>query len=303
MSYQAQTINQLLTAVDNVVDDIFNDKIGAHELSLVLNDLYSKTMYNHCSTLVYTETIKWFIATGQKLKGEYYPSEVKWDEESGQQFMDEIKTYMPEYHLNKALFALQEDRNTKSLSKYLNELMGHYGRLLFVIVDLHYRMDDIGENSIDNFNEYKNILLKRIEKKDGCFKGLLGYAWALEQGYQNDCGLHCHLLLMYDASKHQRGSYFGQAVGEKWISIIEGQGHYFNANDPKHVKGFERLGKRGVGRIHGNNDNEVQNAIKTSIYLTTKKDKYEQRLKMKTLNMRTFGTGQFYIKKRRGIKR
>ena len=124
MSYQVQTINQLLTVVDNVVDDIFNDKIGTHELSLVLNDLYSKIMYNHCSTLVYTETIKWFIATGQKLKGEYYPSDVKWDEESGQQFMDEIKTYMPEYHLNKAVFALQEDRNTKSLSKYLNELTG-----------------------------------------------------------------------------------------------------------------------------------------------------------------------------------
>lgn len=303
MSYQTQTVNHLLTKVDNVVCNIFKDKIGAHELSLALNDLYPEMMYYHRSTLVYTETIKWFVWTGQTLKGEYYPSEIKWDDKSAQQFMDEIKTYLPEYHLKKAMFALQEGRNTKSLNKYLNELIGHYGRLLFVRVDLHYRMHGIGENSIENFHEYMKVFLKRIEKEDGCFKGLQGYAWALEQGYENDCGLHCHLLIIYDASKHQKESYLGQAIGEKWVSIIKGQGHYFNASNPNHVKGFEKLGKRGVGRIHSNNENEVQNAIRTSIYLTTKKDKYEQRLKVKVPNMKTFGCSTFPKKKNRGVQR
>ena len=303
MSYQLQTINQILTIVDNVVDDIFNDNITVYELSLALNDLYPKMMYHHRSTLVYTKTIKWFIATGQKLKGEYYPSEVKWDEEAAQEFMDEIQTYFSEYHLNKADFALQEDRNTKSLSKYLNELTGHYGRLLFVRVDLHYRMDGIGEKSIDNFNEYRKVFLKRIEKRNSCFKDLLGYAWSLEQGYENDCGLHCHLVLIYDASKHHKESYLGQIVGEKWVSIIKGQGHYFNASNPNYVKRFEKQGKRGVGRIHRNNENEVQNAIRTSSYLTTKKDKYEQRLKARLPSMRTFGHGEFDVSWRRGIKR
>ncbi|WP_352339143.1 inovirus-type Gp2 protein [Psychrobacter sp. 16-MNA-CIBAN-0192] len=249
MSYQTQTINQLLTAVDKIVDDILNDKhnsIDPYEIALDLNELYPAMMHHHRSTLVYTETIKWFVATGQKLKGEYYPSEIKWNDESAQQFIDEIKIYLPEYHLNKASFALKEDRNTKSLTTYLNDLTEHYGRLLFVRVDLHYRMDGIGEDSIDNFNEHMKVLLKRIEKTNGCFKDLHGYAWALEQGYKNDCGLHCHLLLMYDASKHHKGSYFGQAVGEKWVSIIKGQGHYFNASNPNHVKGFATLGKRGV---------------------------------------------------------
>lgn len=303
MSYQAQTVNQLLTTVDNVVDDIFKDRIGAHALSLALNDLYPEIMYYHRSMLVYTETIKWFIATGQKLKGKYYPSEVKWDDESAQQFIDEIKTYLSKYNLSKKKFALQEDRNTKTLNKYLDDLTGHYGRLLFVRVDLHYRMDGIGENSIGNFHKHMKVLLKRIEKKDGCFKDWLGYAWALEQGYENDCCLHCHLLLMYDASKHHRGSYFGQAIGEKWMSIIEGQGYYFNANDPKHVKRFKRLGKRGVGMIHRNNDHEVQNAIRTSIYLTTKEDKYKQRLKVRLPRMRTFGHGEYEVSWRRGIER
>ena len=306
MSYQAQTINQLLTTVDKIVDDILNDKhnsIDPYQMALDLNELYPAMMHHHRSTLVYTETIKWFVATGQILKGEYYPSEVKWDDESAQQFMDEIQTYFSEYHLNKAIFALQEDRNTKSLSKYLNELIGHYGRLLFVRVDLHYRMDGIGENSIDNFNEYKKVLLKRIEKRRGCFKDWLGYAWALEQGYENDCGLHCHLVMIYDASKHQKESYLGQAIGEKWVSIIQGQGHYFNASNPNYVKEFEKRGKRGVGRIHRNNDNEVQNAIRTSIYLTTKEDKYEQRLKARLPGMRTFGQSQFNVHWRRGIKR
>lgn len=303
MSYQTQTINQLLTEVDHVVDKIFRKKIGAHELALALNQLYPKMMYHHRSTLVYTETIKWFVATGQKLKGEYYASEVKWDKEAAQEFMDEIKTYLPKYHSSKADFAKKEVRNTKTLNKYLDDLTGHYGRLLFVRVDLHYRMHGIGENSIDNFHKYIKVFLKRIEKEDGCFKGLHGYAWALEQGYENDCGLHCHLLIIYDASKHQKESYLGQAIGEKWVSIIEGQGHYFNVSNPNHVKGFEKLGKRGVGRIHSNNENEVQNAIRTSIYLTTKEDKYEQRLKVKVPNMKTFSCSTFPKKKNRGIKR
>ena len=303
MSYQIRTINQLLTTVDNIVDDILNDEIGVHEFSLALSDLYPEMMYYHRSTLVYTETVEWFIATGQKLKGECYPSEVKWDDESAQQFMDEIKTYLPDYHLSKAVFALQEERNTKSLSKYLNDLTEHHGRLLFVRVDLHYRMDGIGENSIDNFHEYRKVLLKRIDQENSCFKDWIGYAWALEQGYENDCGLHCHLLMIYNASKHQKGSYLGQAIGEKWVSIIQGQGHYFNASNPNHVKRFEKLGKRGVGRIHRNNEYEVQNAIRTSIYLTTKKDKYEQRLKVKLPNMKTFGRGTFPKKKNRDVKR
>ena len=306
MSYQIRTINQLLTAVDKIVDDILNDKhnsIDPYQMALDLNELYPAMMHHHRSTLDYTETIKWFIATGQKLKGEYYPSEVKWDKEAAQEFMDEIKTYLPKYHSSKVDFALQENKNTKSLNKYLDDLTEHYGRLLFVRVDLHYRMDGIGENSIDNFHEHMKVLLKRIEKEDGCFKDLHGYAWALEQGYENDCGLHCHLLIIYDASKHQKESYLGQAIGEKWVSIIEGQGHYFNVSNPNHVKGFEKLGKRGVGRIHSNNENEVQNAIRTSIYLTTKEDKYEQRLKVKVPNTKAFSCSTFPKKKNRGVKR
>ena len=306
MSYQIRTINQLLTAVDKIVDDILNDKhnsIDPYQMALDLNELYPAMMHHHRSTLVYTETIKWFIATGQKLKGEYYPSEVKWDKEAAQEFMDEIKTYLPKYHSSKVDFAKKEVRNTKTLNKYLDDLTGHYGRLLFVRVDLHYRMHGIGENSIDNFHKYMKVFLNRIEKEDGCFKGLHGYAWALEQGYENDCGLHCHLLIIYDASKHQKESYLGQAIGEKWVSIIEGQGHYFNVSNPNHVKGFEKLGKRGVGRIHSNKENEVQNAIRTSIYLTTKKDKYEQRLKVKVPNMKAFSCSTFPKKKNRDVKR
>ena len=113
MSYQAQTINQLLTEVDHVVDDILNNKMGVYELSLALNYLYPKIMYYNRATLVYTETIKWFVWTGQILKGEYYPSEVIWNDESAQQFMDEIKTYLPKYDSSKADFAKKEVMRTK----------------------------------------------------------------------------------------------------------------------------------------------------------------------------------------------
>ena len=51
MSYRAQTVHQLLTEVDDVVNDIFNNKINANELSIsenhVLQSRYAGLYGNH----------------------------------------------------------------------------------------------------------------------------------------------------------------------------------------------------------------------------------------------------------------
>lgn len=302
MQYHTLSFNQLLTEIDIFIDRILNDNINTDETALVLNNLYPEMKYYYDHRLVYTKTVKWFIDTCGISDNEYC-SEIEWNAESVEQFIYKIKKYLPEYFQSRKKFALKEKRRTKCLKEYLTQLTEHYSRLLFVRVDLHYRLDYQDGDGIYSFAYYMTRFKQHMSNKKGCFEGLEGYAWSLEQGYQGNCGLHCHLFLAYNGHKHENDSDLGIAVGEKWMSLIEGQGHYFNCNDKNYVNQFERLKIRGVGRIYRADKIEVQNAIKTISYLTTKEDKYEQRLKAKLPGMRSFGRSQFDVPWRRSIKR
>ena len=55
------------------------------------------------------------------------------------------------------------------------------------------------------------ILRQRIHNQDGIFKGLIEYAWALEQGTEK--GYHCHLLLVYKGHEHKNA--YGIAAAAK----------------------------------------------------------------------------------------
>ena len=153
------------------------------------------------------------------------------------------------------------------------------------------------------------VLRERLRNKDRCIKGLEGYAWALEQGYKRkqSGNLHCHLLLIYSGAKRKNAYYLAKEIGEIWRSITDGAGTCFNNHTSGYVKELKKRGQFPVAMVHQENSHEVENALEVLMYLTTKSKnvdgKFNQRLKMKTPNMRTFGTGQFDIKKRRGIER
>ena len=307
MNHYYQTEGKILTDVDQTVSMVLLGKVENTQLALVLNYLYPAMMYHYNYELEYTQTVKWFIAITQSLKGEYYPSEVIWDQQSTQDFIHNIQSHRLLYDTSRTAFSLQETRNTDSLKEYLTQLFTHYSRLLVVRVDLQYKIEDRDDISVRDFNNHMTMLCERLSNKKGCFNGLEGYAWSLEQGYKQVRGhdkkgsLHCHLVLLYDGSKRDSGYYCGRKVGEKWISITEGQGSYFNCNDPKYLHQFQAKGTLGIEMIHRKKSGEVQNAINTLLYLTTKKDKYEQRLKAKPPNMRTFGHGKYWNTKRRGL--
>ena len=307
MNNHYQTEGNILTDVDKIVIMILLGKVDSTQLSLVLTYLYPALMYHHKPELEYTETVKWFVAVGQLLKGEYYPWEVIWDQQSVDAFVYEIKKYKPEYDMSRHTFLLQETRNTNSLCKYSTSLFAHHSRLLVVRVDLQYKIEYRSDISVHDFDEHMTALRERMSNKKGCFKGLEGFVWSLEQGYKqtgsqdNKGSLHCHLALLYNGAKKDNGYYCGRSVGEKWVSITDGQGSYFNCNDPKYFDQFKMKGTLGIGMTHRKDSDKVQNAINTLSYLTTKKDKYEQRLKAKVPNMRTFGHGTYRNTNRRGL--
>lgn len=299
----AQSQSKVLTDVDALIRAIMSDKTNINTVMLALNYLYPIMMYYDDSDLEHTETVRWFIGTAQLLKGDLYPDEVVWDRESAQRFMDLIQAYRYEFLQSKAYFQLVESNNTNSLVHYLKQMFDHYSRLLVVRVDLKYKVESQSKVTVQDFNDHIGILRDRMRRKKGVFKSLEGYAWALEQGYElnHSNGLHCHLVLLYDGSKRHKGSFIGQQITEKWIEITERLGYYFNCNDPNYLNPFIARNEDGIGMIHRNDSQQVQRAINTISYLTTKPDKFEQRLKTKVSGMRTFGHGTYRTKKRRGL--
>lgn len=302
------THHQVVTDVDKTVRGILEGKFSIRKLRYKLPYLYAALMSEYNDSLKYDETINWFIATIQVLQGEYYATEITWDADLVYEFVDEIQSYENEYSLMKIKFRLQERRNTQKLTKYVNQLVNHYSRVLMVRVDLKYHNSDKTEIGVDEFRDHMRVLLERLSNKDGSIKGLEGYAWALEQGYKRaeSGGLHCHLLLIYNGAERQSAYYLAKKIGEIWHSITNGRGSYFNSHTSSYIKTLKKIGQSPVAMVHRENSHEVEKLLEVSEYLTTKsKDvdgKFNQRLKLKVPDMKAFGKGQFNIKKRRGKK-
>ncbi|USA47424.1 inovirus Gp2 family protein [Acinetobacter sp. C26M] len=205
----------------------------------------------------------------------------------------------------------QEVKNTESLREYLSNLFNHYARLLVVRVDLKYDKDIRGQISFELFSQHMEILRNRISNKDGCFKGIEGFAWALEQGADLG-GYHCHLLLLYQGADHQNGFRLGQMVEAKWQEITQGEikslentkkiGKAFIVNDARYLQKFEANNTIGVGMVYRDDPHSVHCAIATALYLT-RPEKLDQYLRVKlSESQKTFGTGQYRTRYRRRLK-
>lgn len=193
-------------------------------------------------------------------------------------------------------FKLQENKNKNGLEEYIKQLTQHYSKLLFIRVDLSIELKHQHEIGIEQFNQYLRTFINRVQNHDTCFKDLHGYAWAIEQGEQK--GYHCHVLLIFDGHKHQKD--FGMAiqVGQCWSEITANKGYVFISNAPEYKAQFQQKGTLGIGMIHRNNPQQVENAVNAAMYLVNP-EKENQHLRAKVARMRSFGKGQYEIDKRR----
>lgn len=297
----------VVAKVDKLVSDILNPEttISIQQIAHQLNSYYQLMTFHFDNELVYTNLIKWFMGSCYYVCGNHYPNKIIWDEIMVQRFLERINLYQHEFFTAENNFAFQEQRNNRSLSKYMRYIFDNCSRVLIVRIDLkikaefldlvdirafHGFMSQIIEDiQVDRGIEKKRKTDPNINNKKGCFEDLRGYAWAIEQGVENG-GIHCHLLLLYNGNERNRDWYLGNAVGKHWVEITEGRGWCFNCNTPKQKKEYERLGILGIGMIHRDNTVQVNNAINAALYLT-RPEKYEQRLKAWIPNMRSFGRG------------
>ncbi|MDG9861468.1 inovirus Gp2 family protein [Acinetobacter ursingii] len=183
-----------------------------------------------------------------------------------------------------------ESHNRARLKDYLGDLISHYGKLLFIRVDLAYLKDKQHKVNVWQFQHNVRELLGFIQDGDRCFRDLEGYAWALEQGEEK--GFHCHLLLIYNGSTRQKDYYLADQTIQRWQEISEGDGYGFNCNTPEHKNQFRKMDSLGIGMIHRDNDREVQNAINACSYLVNP-EKSHQQLRVKLPRMHTFGKGSY----------
>lgn len=264
-----------------------------------LNGLYYPFMNHLNSDLIYSQAVVAFFSSTQAVVGDTYPENVIWDHDKTQRFIATLSCYKNDIENERNAFTYQESQNKRKLHGYVNNLITHYSRLLFIRIDLKYAQETSHLVSLEDFYCHMNKLRELIGKTKGCFEHLQGNAWALEQGGING-GLHCHLLLMYDGSKRQNDWHIAKEVGEKWKAITGGLGEYYSYHDPKRKQKYKQYGKLGIGMIHRDNPQEVENAVASALYLT-KPNKNEQQLKLWLPNMRTFGHGVYRTSKRRGL--
>jgi hypothetical protein len=129
--------------------------------------------------------------------------------------------------------------------------------------------------------------------------GIKNYVWAIEQG--EDTGLHLHVILFYSAdSNHDQ--YIAMQIGEYWENIVtEGKGDYWNSNDGKLKKGYEKNGHGvGVGQINWN-DFAKRDALRINLMYLAKTEQY---LMIKVADgIHTFGMGQVPKKAKSGRPR
>ncbi|WP_266126022.1 YagK/YfjJ domain-containing protein [Acinetobacter bereziniae] len=195
-----------------------------------------------------------------------------------------------EWALDRKAFYAQETNNCLSMEAYLSEVLHRYCKSLIVRVDLKYKQEVKAAISIAEVHLHLSKLLKRISDRDTCFKDLIGYAWALEQG-EKCGGYHVHLLLIYKGSKHQNGWYFADQVSKLWIRITEGKGCHFNLHDKQYRESFLENGFDGLDKLVRGDESKLQNVLRIGRYLTDP-NKYDQRLRIKKKRMKTFNHGQ-----------
>ncbi|WP_019384826.1 YagK/YfjJ domain-containing protein [Acinetobacter venetianus] len=197
------------------------------------------------------------------------------------QILDEIR-----------LFRQQESDNQDSFLTYVQQMIQDHYQVLIVRVDLVYLKDYMSNVTVHDFYLHIQSLCRYLKDKNGCFKHLLGYGLALEQGDKK--GYHAHLMLVYNGSERCQDRYLGDLVILKWQAITHGWGYGRNGNTKENKDQFANKGLLGIGRIHRKHPKELQNALNVARYLTHP-EKYLQRLLVKPIGKRTFFKGVYRV--------
>lgn len=210
-------------------------------------------------------------------------------------FVEEYNCFEHDYEIIED----QKKENKSELRKYSRQISDAYSRILVVRVDLGYLQEFHSRINIDDLYFDLDMLVNRIQNKDGIFKHVIGYAWGLEQGGKSK-GYHCHLAVIYD-TVHRAGTarYWGDKIIKLWNDITRDYGQGYNCYNRERVAELSAKDKLGIGLIYRRDADQVENFLKAMSYLTEHAKRTNQYLRVKPNGRRVFGKGQLRSTQRR----
>ncbi|NLN57008.1 MAG: inovirus Gp2 family protein [Gammaproteobacteria bacterium] len=203
-------------------------------------------------------------------------------------FLDLFELFKKDYET----IEKQKDENKIELQKYCRSILNKCSRILVARVDLGYLQEHSSRIRVGDIYKDLDILLNRIQNKDGIFKHVIGFAWGIEQGGKSK-GFHCHLAIIYD-NAYRAGSaeYWGNEIIELWKDITRGYGQGYNCWNRERVAKLRRENKLGIGVIYRRDSTQVTNFIEAMEYIADHHKRTLQYLRVKPKGRRVFGKGQ-----------
>ena len=203
-------------------------------------------------------------------------------------FLDLFELFKKDYET----IEKQKDENKIELQKYCRSILNKCSRILVARVDLGYLQEHSSRIRVEDIYNDLDILLNRIQNKDGIFKHVVGYIWGVEQGGKSK-GFHCHLAIIYD-NAYRAGSaeYWGNEIIELWKDITRDFGQGYNCWNRKRVAELRSKDELGIGVIHRRDSTQVANFIRAMEYIADHHKRTPQYLRVKPRGRRVFGKGQ-----------
>lgn len=287
---QAVNESKVLIEIENFVEDIVNRNRKPRHFYEKLTDLMIEFDEVYHRDFYYSASIDAMIELLLDMDAYLNGREQLLNRLTELSFIDIQRSFKRHYRRHKRQLRdhrYSESENTKNLVQRMNDISDKYSRILVVRVDLAYPLKYQDQVGIQEFSDDMKVLCTRLCDQDTIFKGLIEYAWALEQG--EDKGYHCHLLLVYKGSERRSAYWLANQVGKLWGKITEGQGCHFNCHTATYLKQFSDRNRLGIGMIYRNDPEQVNNMLNTVKYLV-RPEKENQHLRVKCKKrMRTFG--------------
>lgn len=292
LSHQAD----VMTAVNNFVDYQLND--GFNQTDFIVHlcvlipafKVFDQEDVEYCTLVgAFKDMARLVEAHRGDLGIEEYLTQLSSGEISNIQ--TQLRSHRSQHLAEVRLFKQQEEENQDRFLEYVQRILNDHYKVLVVRVDLGYLKASMSNITVQDFYSHIESIRHLLKDKNGCFKHLLGYGLALEQGTTK--GYHAHLMLIYNGSERCQDWYLANEVILKWQEITQGLGYGVNNNTPEKKIQYADRGLLGIGMIYRNQPLAMQNALNVARYLT-QPEKFTQRMLIKPLGKRTFFKGIYH---------
>ncbi|MEK6787349.1 MAG: inovirus-type Gp2 protein [Pseudomonadota bacterium] len=161
----------------------------------------------------------------------------------------------------------QASEKCASIESFIDEALARYAKSLVVRVDMGYQKSSSHQITIADVYDHVDGLCMAKQSADA-FRGLVGYALAIEQGVTR--GYHIHFVAIIDGNQFQSGRHRGAQFASLWQRIVgnDSAAHICDYDPVQHAV-------RGVGQFRRNEPDTHKGVVQTMQYLTEyKEDQY-----------------------------